>query len=167
MDTIPGTKYVYNSGVSVLLGKVVQIGTGKRIDKWAEEKLFGPLGITEYYWKQTPQGEMDTEGGLYLKPHDLAKIGYLSLQKGRWKNEQIVSEDWIEKSIQPVVKLGDRFGYGYQWWVVHDSGEILSYNMHGYGGQIVSIIPKNDVVIVLNGWNIHGGGKIKEDMILG
>ena len=165
MDTIPGTNYVYNSGVSVLLGKVVQIATGKRIDKWAEEKLFGPLGITEYYWKQTPQGEIDTEGGLYLKPHDLAKIGYLSLQKGRWENEQIVSEDWIEKSIQPVVKLGDRFGYGYQWWVVHDSGEILSYNMHGYGGQIVSIIPKNDIVIVLNGWNIHGGGKIKEDMI--
>lgn len=52
MDTISGTKFVYNSGVSVLLGKIIRIATGKRINKWAEEKLFGPQGITDYYWKE-------------------------------------------------------------------------------------------------------------------
>ena len=66
MDTIPGLVFEYNSGVSVLLGKLVSIISGKRIDAWAEEVLFKPLGITEYYWKQTPRGEIDTEGGLYL-----------------------------------------------------------------------------------------------------
>ncbi len=156
MDTIPGTRFVYNSGVSVLIGKIMRITTGKKIDKWAEEKLFEPLGITEYYWKKTPKGEVDTEGGLYLKPQDLAKIGYMTQQKGKWENQQIVSEDWINKSIQPAVKLNDRIGYGYQWWIVHDKGEILAYNMQGYGGQIVSIFPIEDVVLVFNGWNIHG-----------
>lgn len=79
MDTLPGSQFEYNSGASILIGKIVGVVTGKRIDEWAEEKLFCPLGITGYYWKKTPEGEIDTEGGLYLSSYDLAKIGYLML----------------------------------------------------------------------------------------
>lgn len=92
MDTIPGVTFEYNSGVSVLLGKLVRIITGKRIDKWAEEVLFKPLNIAEYYWKVTPDGEIDTEGGLYLSAQDLAKIGLLFLHKGKWEGNQIIPE---------------------------------------------------------------------------
>ena len=121
-DTVPGTRFEYNSGASVLLGKIVRIITGKRIDKWAEEKLFKPLGITDYYWKKTPNGEIDTEGGLYLKAEDLAKLGTLFLNNGKWKNQQIVSESWVTASISPVVHdvnpdNESKVGYGYQWWI--------------------------------------------------
>jgi len=157
MDTIPGTKFVYNSGVTVLLGKIVRIATGRRIDKWAEEKLFGPLGITDYYWKETPKGEIDTEGGLYLSAYDLAKIGYLMMNNGAWNNKQIVSEKWIEESIRPSVKLNEKLGYGYQWWVPeYKDEEVKIFAGNGYGGQYVMMAKEYDMLVVFNGWNIHG-----------
>ncbi|GJM34232.1 MAG: hypothetical protein DHS20C18_32330 [Saprospiraceae bacterium] len=161
MDTVPGVVFEYNSGVSVLLGKLVRIATGKRIDKWAEEKLFKPLGITDYYWKVTPQGEIDTEGGLYLSAHDLAKIGYLFLHKGQWKGQQIISKAWVEKSTSPIVTHVNpdnsrSNGYGYQWWIQNngpDATPIFAGN--GYGWQFVMVAPEYDMVVVFNGWNIH------------
>lgn len=157
MDTIPGTKFVYNSGVTILLGKIVRIATGRRIDKWAEEKLFGPLGITDYYWKKTPKGEIDTEGGLYLSAYDLAKIGYLMMNNGAWDNKQIVSEKWVEESIRPSVKLNEKLGYGYQWWVPeYKDEEVKIFAGNGYGGQYVMMAKEYDMLVVFNGWNIHG-----------
>ena len=155
MDTIPGTTWVYNSGVTMLLGKIVSMATGKRLDQYAEEKLFGPLGITDYYWKRTPLDEIDAEGGLYLSPHDLARIGYMVLQKGKWGDKQIVSEDWINQSVQPAVGLNDKMAYGFQWWIRVNGSKVFSYNMRGYGGQFVNIFPEHNVVAVINGWNIH------------
>ncbi|MEZ4972918.1 MAG: serine hydrolase [Cyclobacteriaceae bacterium] len=159
MDTIPGTKWVYNSGVSVLLGKIVSIATGKGLDTWAEEKLFGPLGITDYYWKKTPLGEVDSEGGLYLKPHDLARIALMVLQKGQWQGQQIVSEEWLKQSVEPFVSLSDQVGYGFQWWLTVDGDETIAYDMNGYGGQFVNIIPASNMIVVFNGWNIHESNK--------
>lgn len=156
MDTIPGVQFEYNSGASVLLGKIVGIATGKPIDQWAEEKLFGPMDINTYYWKKTPNGEVDTEGGLYLSPQDLAKIGYLMLNKGKWENNQLISSDWIEQSIQPLAKVNDEIGYGFQWWVPrHSNGQPQIIAGNGYGGQFVVIIPEYNIVSVSNAWNTH------------
>lgn len=162
MDTIPGTRFVYNGGGTVLLGKIIRTITGKRIDDWAEEKLFEPLGITEYYWKETPDGEIDTEGGLYLKAEDLAKIGSLFLNKGKWNNNQIVSESWVTTSTSPLVKdvkpeWRKDMGYGYQWWIPEytDNGKTSVYGANGYGGQYLMMAPKYNLIIVFNGWNIN------------
>ena len=161
LDTIPGTKFNYNSGVSVLLGKIVRIITGKRIDKWAEEKLFEPLGIREYYWKETPDGEIDTEGGLYLSSEDLSKIGLLLLNKGKWDERQIVSENWITASTSPIVEDVKRdkkhkIGYGYQWWIPeHTNGKSVIYSANGFGGQFLMVAPEYELIVVFNGWNIN------------
>ena len=160
-DTIPGTSFEYNSGASVLLGKITRVITGKRIDKWAEEKLFEPLGITDYYWKKTPNGEIDTEGGLYLKVEDLAKIGTLFLNKGKWNNKQIVSETWITSSTSPIVDEIDpnkksNVGYGYQWWIIqHTNGKSEIFAGIGYGGQCLLVAPEYNLSIVFNGWAIN------------
>lgn len=76
MDTTPGSRFHYNDGASVLLGKILREATGQRIDEWAKDHLFEPIGIKDFYWKITPDGEADTEGGLYLSPEDLARVGY-------------------------------------------------------------------------------------------
>lgn len=159
-----GTRWDYNSGVSVLLGKIVGVATGRRVDEWTEERLFRPIGIDEYYWKIAPDGEVDTEGGLYLSAHDLARIGYLFLRGGVWDGTRIVSEDWVRASTAPVVKdiLPDNGrpdpGYGYQWWVPdHDGERTEVFAGNGYGGQFLLVAPEHDLVAVFNGWNIHGG----------
>lgn len=161
MDSNPGETFEYNSGVSVLLGKILRIITGKRADQWAEEKLFGPLGITEYYWKQTPLGEIDTEGGLYLKAEDLVKIGILFQNKGKWNNKQIVPAEWVAASISPQVKdlypeERDNIGYGYQWWVEdYEKNETKIYSMNGFGGQFLMVAQEYNLMVIFNGWNIH------------
>jgi CubicO group peptidase (beta-lactamase class C family) len=158
----PGTVFDYNSGASVLLGKIVGVATGRRVDHWAEERLFKPIGIEDYYWKTTPDGEVDTEGGLYLSAHDLARIGYLFLRGGEWDGQQIISEEWVQASTAPVVAdiVPDNgrpdSGYGYQWWVPdHEAGETQVFAGNGYGGQFILVAPEYDIVAVFNGWNIH------------
>ncbi|MCK0157650.1 beta-lactamase family protein [Cellulophaga sp. F20128] len=162
MDTLPGTKFVYNGGGTVLLGKIVKTITGKRIDDWAEEKLFEPLGITDYYWKETPHGEIDTEGGLYLKAEDLAKIGSLLLNNGKWNDNQIVSKSWVTTSTSPQIKdvkpdWRPNMGYGYQWWIPEysNNGKTRIYAGNGYGGQYLMMAPEYNLIIVFNGWNIN------------
>jgi CubicO group peptidase (beta-lactamase class C family) len=158
----PGTVWDYNSGVSVLLGKIVRVVTGQRIDDWARERLFEPIGITDFYWKITPDNEADTEGGLYLSAHSLARIGYLFLRGGMWDGERILSEEWVRASTSPVV--ADIYpdngrqdaGYGYQWWVPeHDGASTTIFAGNGYGGQFLMVAPAYDVVVVFNAWNIH------------
>ena len=148
--------------MSVLLGKIVREATGMRLDAWAEEKLFRPIGIDEYYWKITPDGEVDSEGGLYLAPHDLARIGYLMLRGGEWDGQRVLSEDWVRASTAPVIPDlapdNDDFngGYGYQWWVpVHENGEPIVFAANGYGGQFMHVAPEHDLIAVFNGWTLH------------
>ncbi len=164
MDADPGTVFEYNDGVSVLIGKILREATGQRADQWTAERLFKPIGITDFYWKITPDGEIDTEGGLYLSTHDLARIGYLFLRRGEWDGQRIVSEAWVTASTTPVVldvaPDNDRVnvGYGYQWWVPDRDGQRpLVFAGNGYGGQFVLVAPDYDIVAVFNGWNIHGG----------
>jgi len=158
----PGTRFDYNDGVSVMLGRIVHEATGQRIDAWAEEHLFEPIGIDEYYWKTTPAGEVDSEGGLYLTSHDLARVGYLMLRQGEWDGRQVVSADWVRASTSAVVPdvnpANDRpdTGYGYQWWVpVHEDGETRIFAANGYGGQFMHVVPEHDLISVFNGWTLH------------
>lgn len=164
-DTTPGSIFEYNDGVSVLLGKILWEATGQRADEWARDRLFEPIGITEFYWKITPDGEADTEGGLYLATQDLARIGYLFLRGGEWDGRQVVPREWVRASTSPVVAdvAPDNGrpdpGYGYQWWVPDaDNGRARVFAGNGYGGQFVLVSPEHDIVAVFNGWNIHGGG---------
>lgn len=166
MDNEPGTVYEYNDGVSVLIGKIARQVTGKRMDQWAKERLFDPIGIKDFYWKITPDGETDTEGGLYLTTHDLARIGYLFLKNGNWDGKQIISEEWVKSSVTPIVKdvspENDRVdpGYGYQWWITSfGDAKPTIYAGNGYGGQFVMVAPEYDIVVVFNGWGLHRSGE--------
>ena len=159
-DSNPGEKFVYNSGVSVLIGKIIRQITGKGIDEYAKERLFEPLGITDYYWKKTPKGEIDTEGGLYLKAKDLAKIGTLFLDKGKWNNKQIVPENWVKSSISAKAtnlypEESVNVGYGYQWWTESYENGTKLYSANGYGGQYLMVVPDKNLFVVFNGWNIN------------
>src|SRR5262249_44989793 len=125
MAVDPGTTFVYNSGATQILSQVLKKATGMHADWYAAEHLFKPLGITNFYWKLTPTGHADTEGGLYLVPRDLAKIGYLYLHRGVWERNRILSEEWVEASTKVETSTGsDARGldYGYQWWVERRPG---------------------------------------------
>ncbi len=163
MDADPGTSFEYNDGASVLLGKIIGTATGQRLDEWTEERLFNPIGIENYYWKATPDGEIDSMGGLYLSAHDLARIGLLVLHDGIWGDERVVSEEWVRQSTSPHVADtapdddDDNRVYGYQWWLPNSStGGPRAIAATGFGGQRLTVIPELDLIIVFTGYDLRG-----------
>jgi CubicO group peptidase (beta-lactamase class C family) len=160
MAAEPGTTFVYNSGATELLSYLIRKTTGKNADDYAREHLFGPLGIHKYAWKRTPLGLADTEGGLYLEPRDLAKLGYLYLHDGMWEGKQIVPATWVHQSTRWSIDTPwHAAGYGYQWWVLSRQSD-TSYAVYaavGYGGQYLIVIPQLDTIAVFTAWNIYDG----------
>ncbi len=159
MSNEPGKLFNYNSGASQLLAYIFSKATGKDIEEYAAQYLFSPLGITEYYWKRIPYGLADTEGGLYLKATDLAKIYYLFLRNGNWNGKQIVTKEWVKASVTSFIKVTSTIQYGYKWWLYaygKDNSK-QAWAGSGFGGQWPIILPEYDIVVVFTGWNIKDG----------
>jgi CubicO group peptidase (beta-lactamase class C family) len=155
----PGQTFAYNSGATQILSYIFRKATGKDIEEYAAQYLFAPLGIKDFYWKRTPTGLADTEGGLYLKPSDLAKVFYLWLQNGNWDGKQLVTPAWVKKSVAPFISAGTGVKYGYKWWL-HEYGgssQQIAWCGSGFGGQFPVIIPEYNIVAVFTGWNIFQG----------
>ncbi len=153
----PGMTFQYNSGATQILSHIFRISTGKDIEEYAAQYLFAPLHVTEYYWKRTPLGLVDTEGGLYLQPRDLAKIGYLFLRNGIWDGRRIVDPDWVKASVSPSVSTSTAgVKYGFKWWLYHygPDGSRLAWGGSGFGGQWLLVLPDQDLVVVFTAWNI-------------
>ena len=157
MASEPGTTFNYSSGGSELLAHIFEKETGKDIQEYAKVQVFEPLGIRDWYWKRTPLGLADTEGGLYLRPEDLAKIGYLYLHDGMWNGKRIVAREWVQASLAPIVKdAGDGYKYGFQWWLLPrpDAADHLAWVGRGFGGQRLLVVPELDLIMVHTAWNI-------------
>ena len=113
-----------------------------------------PLGI-QHYWKRTPLGLVDTEGGLFLAPEDLAKIGYLFLQGGEWNGQRLVSAKWVEESVTPAVDTGwQGLKYGFKWWLYPRKDGQLVWLGIGFGGQRLMVFPQQRMIAVFTGWDI-------------
>ena len=140
----PGTHFEYCNGASFLLSAIVQRTTGMSALAYAHEHLFEPLGITDVEWESSPHGITIGWSGLHMTPHDMAKIGYLFLNEGRWDGEQVVSAEWVAVSTRKHISATLQDGYGYQWWVTDDGLHMAL----GYAGQFIFVVPKEDMVVV-------------------
>jgi len=150
----PGKVFNYSSGVSELLAYIFQKETGQDVEKYGEKYLFTPLGM-EHYWKRTPMGVVDTEGGLFLRTTDLAKIGYFYLHDGMWDGEQIVSKDWVKQSLTPFIDAEEGFKYGFKWWLFpRAEGQRYVWMARGFGGQRLMVFPEEDLIAAFTGWDI-------------
>lgn len=152
----PGQSFAYNSGASQILSHIFKKVTGMDIEEYGARYLFEPLGIQQYYWKRTPTGLPDTEGGLYLAATDLARIFYLFLKNGNWNGKQIVTQAWVQASVSPKISLGRTTNYGYKWWLNNYSFDPVKTAWYGsgFGGQFPIAIPEYDIVIVFYAWNV-------------
>ena len=152
----PGKRFNYSSGATELLAYIFKKETGKDIEEYGAKYLFKPLAI-DYYWKRTPLGVIDTEGGLYLRGEDLAKIGYLYLHNGMWKGVRIVSQDWVKQSLTPRMDAEEGMKYGYKWWLYprKESGQFV-WMCLGFGGQRLMVFPEEQLIVVFTGWQILG-----------
>ena len=147
----PGTEFQYNSLNTYVLSAIITKRTGETLTEYLTPRLFAPLGITKYYWETCPKGITKGGWGLFLCAEDMAKLGQLYLQKGKWNGQQLVSEYWIEISTARHLKTqNDTYGYGYQLWMEQRPG---SFEYNGMLGQNVIIYPDMDMVLVTNAGN--------------
>ena len=147
MAGAPGTRYQYCNGAPFLLSAILQEQTGMQALSFAEKNLFGPLGVSEVGWPANPQGITLGYGQMLMRPHDMAKIGYLYLNHGLWDGEQIISSQWIKASTRPFINTTLLPGYGYHWW---SAGPGI-YTAAGNKGQFIIVVPKKNVVAVFTG----------------
>lgn len=155
----PGEIYNYNTGAVHLFSAIFKESTGLFADEFAEQFLFEPLDITEYFWNSDNQGfpcTGATLGGLKMKARDVAKFGYLYLNDGKWNNIQVIPKYWIEESVIPRINIDQNFQYGYLWRIGHYeiNGNNIDYFLAaGFGGQTLFIVPELDLMIVFLCWN--------------
>ena len=149
----PGSRWEYISGNTILLGGVMGAATGRRLDLFAAEALFAPLGVTGDTWvRGLPDGLPHAGGGLYLRPRDMAKLGAMVLDQGRWQGRTVIQPELIGLLTSRVTRgvrnwAGHSFDYGYGWWLTSDGGrDIIAAS--GAMGQWILVVPSARLVVV-------------------
>jgi CubicO group peptidase (beta-lactamase class C family) len=141
----PGESWFYNSGTSILLGGILEEVTGEDVKDFAKEHLFDPIGIGSIIWYKTTGNHYHTDGGLYMTPRDMARLGFLMLNNGTWNGNEIVSSEWVSEATRTHAMTPWTQGYGYQWWTFPDYGV---YSATGHYEQKIYVIPEHDTVVV-------------------
>jgi len=153
----PGSVFLYNSFATYMLSAIVQKVSGKKVIDYLTPRLFEPLGIQGMDWETDPKGINVGGWGLRLKTEDIAKMGLLFLQKGKWNGKQILPASWIEEATtfkidnapgmsQERKDSSDwRQGYCYQFWRCRNN----AYRGDGAFGQYMIILPEQDAVIAI------------------
>ncbi len=161
----PGKFYLYNSLGTYMLSAIVQKVTGEKVVDYLTPRLFSPLHISKPRWEESPQGINCGGWGLYLKTEDLAKMGQLLLQKGKWNGKQLIPAEWVAEmskkqveSVNPGTRLEDAAakgmtvetsdwmqGYGYQMWRCRPG----CFRADGARGQYIIVVPDKNAVVAI------------------
>ena len=169
LESKPSEQFNYNSECPNILGGIIYSLEGLQVDEYAKENLFEPLRITNYDWHKK-NGVTQCHSDLYLLPRDMAKIGLLVLNDGKWLGQQIISKKWIKESIKPHVKESEFFNYGYQWWHRSKQNKVWwkestknrerEHDMIlalGYGGQYIFVIRDLNIIVVMTASDYNEG----------
>jgi CubicO group peptidase (beta-lactamase class C family) len=148
----PGIVFNYSGGLSMLLAYLIERETEMGAAVFAKRYLFDPLGISDYEWRDLTGGLIDFPGGLSMRPRNMAKIGQLCLNGGRWNGEVIVSKDWVTESTREHIINVDSPNYGFQWWCgkyYYRDQSVYLYVASGHGGQKIFVVPDFNLVVVI------------------
>lgn len=163
----PGTNFLYNTGASYMLSAIVQKATGLKLVDYLTPRLFKPLGIKNALWEESPQGINLGGIGLRITTEGIARFGQLYLQKGRWGDQQILPEAWIEAATSLQTPNGDSpesdwaQGYGYQFWRCRHN----AYRGDGVFGQFCVVMPDQDAVLAITGGTYIFDAQQELDMV--
>jgi CubicO group peptidase (beta-lactamase class C family) len=151
-----GRAWSYCTAGPTTLGAVLERATHQSVPTFAQATLFDPLGITTARWAFQPLGTAMTGGGLELTSLDLMKFGQLYLDGGRWRGRQVISQDWVTRSVSPHANAREDTDYGYLWWLqTFKVGDrpLKTWGMYGTGGNKLYVLPDQGAVVVITTTN--------------
>ena len=159
MDASPGKVWKYNGGTTQLLAAIIEKTTGKKIDSFANEFLFQPLGIMRFEWAKYPGTDLPAAAsGLRLRSRDLLTFALLYNNNGKWNDKQLVPGKWIDESFQPQVQRPGGGAYGYQFWLWDEmigASTIPIVACVGNGDQRIFFDMANDLLVVITAGNYN------------
>lgn len=149
-----GKQWDYFTAGVVLLGDILNQSVPGGLEKYADKKLFQPLGIESYQWQYTPQNVVNTAGGLQMTALSLAKVGQLYKNKGQWNNHQIIPAEWVNKAFTRQIQIAERENefYGYLFWnktYTVNGKNYETYYCAGNGGNKIFIFKDLPLTIVI------------------
>lgn len=153
IDTIPGVKFNYNSLSSQVIAEVISRVSAMPFDEFMVGNIFKPLGISSYNWDKYPNNPYPAWGGISLSTFDMARIGLLMLNQGIYRNQRLISEQWVSSSVSIESVFNQDTGYGLHWWIEHQPNEPFMYYAAGYGDQYVFVVPEKKIVIAISSQN--------------
>lgn len=157
IDYQPGSKFLYNTLATYMLSAIVQKVSGKTTLEYLQGKLLIPLNIKGIDWENDPKGINVGGWGIRVKTEDMAKLGQLYLQKGKWNGQQILSEKWIMEATSKQIEQEPEAlqskkdssdwlqGYGYQFWRCRNG----AFRADGAFGQYIVMFPEKDAVVII------------------
>jgi CubicO group peptidase (beta-lactamase class C family) len=151
----PGKEFEYTDVNPIFAAAMVSAAAGMPVEKYAEEKLLKPLAMKNYAWDRADKTGLVSAGwGLRLRPVDMAKIGLLVMDGGKWQGQQIVPAAWIKQMATPKAARD----FGYYLWLNHIVETEPELDMMGFKGQFISVLPKRNTVVVMTSMlPIEGG----------
>ncbi len=155
MTEVPGTSWTYNGGATAIAAKLIADGTGMALEDYAAKALFAPLGITDFEWVGGSDGVASAASGLRLNAPDLAKIGRMVANDGKYQGAQVVPEDWLAVSFEPRATVMPGLSYGYFWWLDGNSEKPRWVSGSGNGGQRLHVVPETGLVLVVFAGNYN------------
>jgi CubicO group peptidase (beta-lactamase class C family) len=169
LTSAPGSTWTYNGGTTALLAEIINRATGKNVYEFAKEYLFEPMGIHRSEWTRIPGTTIPAAAsGLRLRSRDILKFGILYQNDGKWKDQQIVQQSWVEQSLTSHISRPGGGGYGYQFWIFNDTiqGNVIEWpTAVGNGDQRIFFDKKNDLLVVMtagnyNRWDIKNNAHV-------
>ena len=145
----PGTFYNYSSGTTNILSRIVAdlVGYGDDYRAYLERRLFEPIGMTSAVATFDTSGVFVASSFVHARALDFAKFGLLYLRGGEWEGQQLISHEWAATAQVPLsVEASSGHFYSWQWWVSGD--QYGTYWANGYEGQMISVVPALDAVVV-------------------
>ena len=150
-ESEPGSVFAYNQPATYSVASIVQKESGQRLVDYLRPRLLDPLGIGPVGWQQYPEGRDMGFSGLHARTRDIAKLGQLYLDGGRWEGRQVLPEGWAEEVPQKRIETAPgetepdwALGYGYQIWLSRHG-----WRMDGAFGQFVLVLPELDAVLAI------------------
>lgn len=151
-DATPGTRFAYSQPCTYALASIIQRAAGMPLSAYLRPRLLDPLGIGEVGWATWPPGREQGFSGLFARTEDVAKLGQLYLQRGRWGETQLIPEAYVAQATSLQIENPDmdnadwRQGYGFQFWMARHG-----YRGDGAFGQFCIVLPEQDVVVATTG----------------
>ncbi|MGJ4786834.1 serine hydrolase domain-containing protein [Leptospira koniambonensis] len=144
VSSAPGTKFEYSNGDTQLVAGYLEAKTGKTLYEYSKNTAFSWLGFKGEEWNTSKSGRQTAGFGLRLRPIDMAKLGQLYLDGGKWNGRQVLKPEWIAMTLEPGIEKR----YGLQFWIHEFEGK-PSFMANGKGGQFIYVIPHRKIVLVM------------------